>query len=60
LLRAFELRCGGEIVPLPMSAQRLLAFLALHDQFLFRSCVARTLWLEASDDRANACLRSVL
>lgn len=60
LLRAFELRCGGETVPLPMSAQRLLAFLALHDQSLFRSYVAGTLWLEASDDRANACLRSVL
>lgn len=60
LLRAFELRCDGEVVPLPMSAQRLLAFLALHDQSLFRSYVAGSLWLEASDDRANACLRSVL
>ncbi len=60
LLRGFELRCGDEIVPLPMSAQRLLAFLALHDQSLLRSYVAGTLWLEASDERANACLRSVL
>ncbi len=36
LLRGFELRCGDEIVPVPMSAQRLLAFLALHDQSLLR------------------------
>jgi hypothetical protein len=31
LLNAFELRCDGRVVTLPPSAQRLLAFVALHE-----------------------------
>jgi DNA-binding SARP family transcriptional activator len=60
LLNAFELRCDGEVVGLPVSAQRLLAFLALHERPLLRPYVAGTLWLEANDDRASASLRSSL
>lgn len=60
LLNAFELRCAGEPVPLPLSAQRLLAFLALHERPLLRPFVAGTLWLDTPEDRASANLRSSL
>jgi len=54
LLDAFELRCDGEPVSLPPSAQRLLALLALHDRPLLRPYVAGTLWLDTPDERASA------
>ena len=60
LLNSFELRCDGEVVGLPISAQRLLAFLALHERPLLRPYVAGTLWLDANDERASASLRSSL
>ena len=60
LLRGFELRRGDDLVPLPMSAQRVVAFLALHDRPLQRLYVAGTLWLDASEERANASLRTAL
>lgn len=60
ILRSFELRRGKQQVPLPMSAQRLVAFLALHGRPLQRSFVAGTLWLDSSEARASANLRSVL
>jgi DNA-binding SARP family transcriptional activator len=60
LLDAFELRCDGELVSLPPSAQRLLALLALHDRPLLRPHVAGTLWLDTPEDRASANLRSSL
>jgi DNA-binding SARP family transcriptional activator len=60
LLNAFELRCGGRIVTLPLSAQRLLAFIALRQHPLQRVYVAGTLWTDAPEERAAACLRSSL
>ena len=60
LLRGFELTCDGRSIPLVMSAQRLLAFLALHDRSLPRAYVAETLWLDTPGARAAACLRSTL
>jgi DNA-binding SARP family transcriptional activator len=60
LLDAFELRCDGELVSLPPSAQRLLALLALHDRPLLRPHVAGTLWLDTPEERASANLRSSL
>jgi DNA-binding SARP family transcriptional activator len=60
LLRGFELRRGGDLVPLPLSAQRVVAFLALHDRPLQRLHVAGTLWLDATEARANASLRTAL
>jgi DNA-binding SARP family transcriptional activator len=59
-MNAFELRCDGHRVHLPLSAQRLLAFVAVHDGTLLRVYVAGTLWIDASDDRAGASLRSSL
>lgn len=60
LLDTFELRCEGEFMPLPTSAQRVIAYLALHDHPLLRVHVAGTLWLETPEDRACANLRSAL
>ncbi len=60
LLDAFELHCDGQRVSLPLSAQRLLAFVALHERPLLRVYVAGTLWIDASDERAGASLRSSL
>jgi DNA-binding SARP family transcriptional activator len=60
LLNGFELRCAGEPVALPLSAQRLLAFLGLQDRPLQRVYVAGMLWTEATDTRAAASLRSSL
>lgn len=60
LLRGFELRLNGELVQLPLSAQRVLAFLALHDRPLQRLYVAGTLWLDANEERANGSLRTAL
>ena len=60
LLRGFELRQGSDLVQLPFSAQRVIAFLALHDRPLHRLYVAGSLWLDASEARANASLRTAL
>jgi len=60
LLNAFELVCDGEPVQLPMGAQRLVAFVALHERALRREYVAGSLWLDTSDERAAANLRSTL
>ena len=47
-------------VDLPWSAQRVVAFLALHDRPLLRLHVAGVLWPETSEDRAFASLRTAL
>lgn len=60
LLRGFEFRSGDEPVQLPLSAQRVVAFLALQDRPVQRLYVAGTLWLDASESRANASLRTAL
>lgn len=60
LLHSFQLVCDGEPVDLPVSTQRLVAFLALHDHPLLRVYVAGALWLESSEERAAASLRSSL
>lgn len=60
LLGGFELRHRDEVVALPLSAQRLAAFLALHDRPLQRVHVAGTLWIDSSEDQANANLRTAL
>lgn len=58
LFNGFDLRYGDFQVPLPRSAERLVAFLALHNRPLQRSFVAGTLWPDTTDDRAGANLRS--
>ncbi len=60
LLRGFALTCAGAAVALPLSAQRVLAFIALHDGPTQRAFVAGSLWLDSPEDRAHANLRSAL
>ena len=60
LLGRFELRSGGALVDLPISAQRVLAFLALHERAIPRSQVAGRLWANSSTQRSSASLRSSL
>jgi len=60
LLDGFDLVRAGRPVTLPLSAQRLVAFVALHERPLPRSFVAGSLWLDSSEERANANLRSAL
>ncbi len=60
LLRSFALECSGRPVDLPLSVQRLVTFLSLHDHPLHRQHVAGMLWPETTDQRASANLRSAL
>jgi DNA-binding SARP family transcriptional activator len=60
LLNSFQLSRHGAPVPLPMSAQRLLALLAVQARPLRRGYVAGVLWLDSSQERAFASLRSAL
>jgi len=60
MLGGFDLRCSGERVTLPPSAERVIAYLALHDGPATRPNVAGTLWLDVPEDRAMANLRSAL
>lgn len=60
LLRGFEVRLRGGVIDLPLSAQRLVAFLALQDRPLQRLYVAGTLWIESTEEHANASLRTTL
>jgi DNA-binding SARP family transcriptional activator len=60
LLDSFELVCDGARVTLPMSAQRVLAFVALHEHAMRRPYVAGSLWLDSPEENAYANLRSAL
>jgi len=60
LLHGFGLRINHQKVPLILSVQRLVAFLALKARPLSRTCVAGTLWPDMAPPQANACLRSSL
>lgn len=56
----FELRRGERIVSLPFSAQRLLAFVALHEHPVRRPYIAGQIWMDSSQEHANASLRTTL
>lgn len=60
LLGGFELRHGHEVVHLPLSAQRLLAFVALQRHPVRRVYVAGQIWIDSSQEHANASLRTTL
>jgi DNA-binding SARP family transcriptional activator len=60
LLNGFRLARGGETIELPMSVQRVVVFLAIQSRAMLRPYVAGSLWLETSDERAGANLRSAL
>ena len=50
----------GESINVPMSAQRLIAFLALRRQSQTRAFVAGNLWPDTSQQQSAANLRSTL
>lgn len=60
LLGQFSLRADGVELPLAPGSCRLLALLALTNQRVRRPMVAGTLWPDANDGRAGACLRSTI
>lgn len=60
LLGGFRLDVAGETISLPMSAQRLVAFVAIKDRPAERTHVAGSLWQDASEVHAAGCLRSAL
>ena len=60
LMGGFCLRVGRDLIDLPESSQRLVAFLALAGAAKERSLVASALWPEKSEGRATANLRSSL
>jgi DNA-binding SARP family transcriptional activator len=60
LVNGFELCCAGETVELPLTSQRLVAFLALQERPIQRSYVAAKLWLDAIEERAFGSLRSAI
>jgi len=57
LLGGFELLSDGVAVTLPMSAQRLMVFLALRGRPVGRLHVAGVLWADSPEQRAVANLR---
>jgi len=60
LLNGFRLCRNMDPIRLPLSAQRLIAFVALRDRPLSRLEVAGSLWPEVSERRSNGSLRSTL
>ena len=60
LMQGFELAQEGRGVPLPLTAQRVVALLAVVGRPLMREYVAGVLWPDSSETRANGSLRSAL
>jgi DNA-binding SARP family transcriptional activator len=60
LIEGFELRHGDQPMVVPTSVQRLLAFLALRSRPQHRATVAGTLWMDTTEERASANLRTAL
>jgi DNA-binding SARP family transcriptional activator len=61
LLGGFQLgRPDGRLVALPLPAQRVIAFLAVHECPLQRAFVAGSLWPDNSEAKALGSLRSAL
>lgn len=59
-MNGFEVLYAGEPLARPLSAQRLVAFLAFQERALQRIYVAGRLWPESTEERALASLRSAL
>lgn len=60
LMQGFALSADQRPVSIPLSAQRVVAFIALRNRPTLRPYVAEMLWLDATQDRAMANLRSAL
>jgi DNA-binding SARP family transcriptional activator len=60
VLGGFTLRVDGATQSLPNNVERVLAFLAVRGRPQLRTTVATTLWMDTTDDRAAANLRTAL
>jgi len=60
LLDGFALRTDGEALQLPVTLERVIAFVALRQRGVHRAVAAGTLWPTASEEHAQASLRSAL
>ena len=60
LLGGFAVRLDGDLIGVPLSAQRVIAFLGLHPGRMARVFVAGHLWMDLGEDRAAAALRTAL
>ncbi len=60
LLRGFSLERDGRQIVLSLGTQRLVAFVAVHRRPLERLFVAGSLWIDRSEEHANASLRTAL
>jgi DNA-binding SARP family transcriptional activator len=60
VLGGFEFWRDGELVVLPVFAQRLVAFLAVRARPQYRNTTACSLWLDTTEARACANLRTTL
>ena len=60
VLRGFEVRIGCDVIALPLNGQRLVAFLAVRERPQLRATVASSLWLDTTEARAAANLRTAL
>jgi DNA-binding SARP family transcriptional activator len=60
MLDGFDVHVDGHALELPLSAQRVVAFVALHERPVLRSFVAGSLWLDCPEARAAGNLRSAL
>ena len=60
LLGSFVLTVGGRVRPVVLTAQRLLAFLAVYSRPAHRPHVAAVLWPDTTPGRASANVRSAL
>ncbi|NEA30698.1 BTAD domain-containing putative transcriptional regulator [Streptomyces sp. SID13031] len=60
LLDRFDVSSGGEAVYVPASARRLVALLALRGSPVERSYASQCLWMDKTEARAQANLRSVI
>jgi DNA-binding SARP family transcriptional activator len=60
VLGGFEVRVADEFVSLPSNVERILALLAVRARPQTRISVASTLWMDTSEERAAANLRTAL
>lgn len=60
LMRGFALTIDGRHLSLPHSAQRLVAFLALHDRPVIRALAGQALYADAMETRLSGNLRTAL
>jgi len=60
LLGGFELRVASTLALLPLTAARLVAFVALREEPTPRRVAANSLWAHGTEGRAAGCLRSAL